>query len=155
MKDIILHHSEDKACSHPLNSDESAKACEAVEIAVKKNRNYAENWSLSKKYGMHSFVGCQRIYADKPHTSLKTSAVIFYPLHLRYLKFSKQLSKTNTGWVKNASIRSGHFLLRCYQGCSRYSFITCFQNESPRSDQLIRLDLCPVFEAHYSTMTII
>lgn len=42
MKDKILHHSEGKAHTHPLNSDVSAKACEAVEIAVK-TVNITEN----------------------------------------------------------------------------------------------------------------
>ena len=66
------------------------KAATLAQEIIKKSQNRCISWRTLAADGDESFIAMVQIYSDKSQTSLKTSALKFYPLHLTLFNFKEE-----------------------------------------------------------------
>ena len=74
---------------HPMIAKLGTECVPAVQKHIMESISKEDTWRTKEKCGEQSFVGMVQLYSDKTCTSLKASALQFYPLHITLLNFSE------------------------------------------------------------------
>lgn len=79
--------------THPINAKVAREAHKLVKHTVQLNESIDVCWFDEQASSTTSFAGLVQLYTDKTQTSLKNTAMTFYPLHVTFLNFSEQMRR--------------------------------------------------------------
>ncbi|MEM9680053.1 MAG: hypothetical protein AAF901_06985 [Bacteroidota bacterium] len=87
---IIRKPDKQKMYTHPVHSKLGLEGMTAVEQLIKGHEKEEVRWRDEILDGEESFVGCVQFYTDKSMTTLKSSGLTFYPVHVTLLNFTEE-----------------------------------------------------------------
>lgn len=88
-----LNNMEQNHISHPLHTQTMYDLCKHKQQSIMSSDQDNVFWNSNPSLGPISFVGCLQIFSDKSKTTLKTKALVAYPVHLTFQNFSISLRR--------------------------------------------------------------
>ena len=79
--------------THPMNSDIGVGAVPRAKLAIEQCIFGDVSWRTENSDGEKSSIGLLQVYSDKSQTSLNSSALTFYPMHLTLQNFNEEWRK--------------------------------------------------------------
>lgn len=88
---------------HPMDTEKAVTMYHEIRAAVMSDSRSDVFWRETAEEEVPCFVGFVQVYSDKTHTTMKTSGVVAYPIHITLQNFSEP--------VRRACIDSGLSLM--------------------------------------------
>lgn len=90
-RDVLIKQCDSALMTYLMNSKVNTEACCAVESVIKANLCPKVIWMYEEKVQFPSVVGYLQVYSDKSQTFYFASSYAFYPLHIAFLSFTKNI----------------------------------------------------------------